>query len=182
MDLLMLLHGSVIVVLCTSCQTKPSWSLTKISKLLLWTKGVYWVLGSLSLWQCFCIKTKSRSSQMRSWHFPSCKLCLGGLQAEDVSIGYFDSNWENTCKQPDVRMAQSLYRSIQLPLKLESCPKTKVPAVMSIPRSLDWARGAGTGGDPASPGAIDWNKNMLPPPPSPVPPRMKACWGNWSKN
>ena len=152
--------SNLLYVFLALCQTKPSWSLTKISKLLLWTKGVYWVLGSLGLWQYFCIKTKSilRSLQMRSWHFPSCKLCLGGLQAEDVSIGYFDSNWENTCKQPDVRMAQSLYRSIQLPLKLESCPKTKVPAVMSIPRSLDWARGAGTGGRGPSQPRCNWLK------------------------
>ena len=175
-------------VLLALSQTKTSRDWPKFQsllKLLLWTfKVLIEYLGHLGLWQCFCKKTKSisRSSQMRSWHFPSCKLCLGGLQAEDVSIGYFDSNWENTCKQPDVRMAQSLHCSIQLPLKLESCPKTNVPAVVSIPRSLDWARGAGTAGRGPSPGAIDWNKNMLPPPPSPVPPRMKACWGNWSKN
>ena len=63
MNLLKLLHGffKVILFLPTLCQTKRSWSLTKISnlvKLLLWIKGVEWVtvlnaFGPLYLWQCF---------------------------------------------------------------------------------------------------------------------------------
>ena len=54
--------SNLLYVFLALCQTKPSWSLTKISKLLLWTKGVEWVkvlnaLGPLCLWQCFYPKT-----------------------------------------------------------------------------------------------------------------------------
>ena len=61
MNLLKLFHGffKVILFLPTLCQTKRSWSLTKISnlvKLLLWIKGVEWVtvlnaFGPLYIWQ-----------------------------------------------------------------------------------------------------------------------------------
>ena len=53
--------SKLFFVFLAICQTKPSWSLTKIQsllKLLHWTKGVEWVkvrnaLGPLCLWQCF---------------------------------------------------------------------------------------------------------------------------------
>ena len=71
------------------CQTKPSWSLTKIQsllKLLHWTKGVEWVkvrnaLGPLCLWQCFLRIYRSRDPINMSPHLRRRKThCVGWEQ------------------------------------------------------------------------------------------------------